>query len=80
MGGPLGGGLHHVQSGALLWPAIDLDCASRSFTPHPTPPFVRADPLRVLRAVRFATRFGFDLHPEILEAASSDNVGRRGRL
>ncbi len=33
-----------------------------------------ADPLRVLRAVRFGTRFGFRLHEDILAAASSDPV------
>jgi hypothetical protein len=33
-----------------------------------------ADPLRVLRAVRFGTRFGFELETSILEAAASDQV------
>lgn len=36
-----------------------------------------ADPLRVLRAVRFSTRFDFDLDPAILEAAASDEVRLR---
>ncbi len=39
---------------------------------------VRPDPLRVLRAIRFGTRFGFPLHPDILEAASSEQVGEAG--
>jgi hypothetical protein len=33
-----------------------------------------ADPLRVLRAVRFATRFGFHLHEDIMESAASEPV------
>ncbi|KAI8462676.1 MAG: hypothetical protein J3K34DRAFT_527577 [Monoraphidium minutum] len=43
-------------------------------TPLPASETFLDDPLRVLRAVRFATRFGFELHPEILEAAASDKV------
>jgi hypothetical protein len=35
---------------------------------------LRADPLRVMRAVRFATRFNFAPDPAILAAASSDEV------
>lgn len=37
-------------------------------------PAQHTDPLRVLRAVRFATRFGFELHADILEAAASERV------
>lgn len=32
------------------------------------------DPLRVLRAVRFATRFQFDLEDSLLEAAASEKA------
>ena len=39
-----------------------------------------ADPLRVMRAVRFATRFGFTPDPAILEAASCDEVSPGCRL
>jgi hypothetical protein len=44
-----------------------------------------ADPLRVLRAVRFASRFGFELEATLLEAAADDEVsaccyGCRGEL
>jgi hypothetical protein len=37
---------------------------------------VCADPLRVMRAVRFATRFNFAPDPAILAAASSEEVSR----
>ena len=35
---------------------------------------MHADPLRVLRAVRFGTRFGFTLENSLLDAAASDEV------
>lgn len=37
-----------------------------------------SDPLRVLRAVRFGTRFGFQLEGTLLEAASSEEVSDLG--
>ncbi|GIL45308.1 hypothetical protein Vafri_2575 [Volvox africanus] len=43
-------------------------------TPLPPRETFLDDPLRVLRAVRFGTRFGFRLHPDILEAAASEQV------
>ncbi|GFR42511.1 hypothetical protein Agub_g3403 [Astrephomene gubernaculifera] len=43
-------------------------------TPLPPLETFLDDPLRVLRAVRFGTRFGFRLHPDILEAAASEQV------
>ncbi|GLI66087.1 hypothetical protein VaNZ11_009809 [Volvox africanus] len=48
------------------------DCLIR--TPLPPRETFLDDPLRVLRAVRFGTRFGFRLHPDILEAAASEQV------
>ncbi|KAG2428657.1 hypothetical protein HXX76_011362 [Chlamydomonas incerta] len=44
-------------------------------TPLPPMETFLDDPLRVLRAVRFGTRFGFQLHPDILESAGSEQVG-----
>lgn len=43
-------------------------------TPLPPSHTFLDDPLRVLRAVRFGTRFGFELETSILEAAASDQV------
>ncbi|KXZ51705.1 hypothetical protein GPECTOR_11g154 [Gonium pectorale] len=43
-------------------------------TPLPPMETFLDDPLRVLRAVRFGTRFGFRLHPDILEAAASEKL------
>ncbi|KAI8077785.1 uncharacterized protein BX664DRAFT_270349 [Halteromyces radiatus] len=34
----------------------------------------RDDPLRVLRCIRFASRFGFDMVPELLEAAKDESI------
>jgi tRNA nucleotidyltransferase/poly(A) polymerase len=49
------GGLNDIQSKTLK---------------HTSPAFAE-DPLRVLRAMQFAARFGFDLHPETIELCKS---------
>jgi len=43
------------------------------FARTPLPPFqtLLDDPLRLLRIIRFATRFGYSLDPAILEAAKT---------
>jgi tRNA nucleotidyltransferase/poly(A) polymerase len=43
-------------------------------TPLPPKETFLDDPLRVLRAVRFASRFGFELEAGLLDAASDDEV------
>lgn len=43
-------------------------------TPMPPKETFMDDPLRVLRAVRFASRFGFELEESLLEAAADDEV------
>ena len=45
-------------------------------TPRPASKTFRDDPLRVLRAARFAARFGFKVEGEVDEAARSDEVHR----
>lgn len=51
---------------ASLSPLVLLIILSRFLVP--------ADPLRVLRAIRFATRFNFILEDTLLDAAGSDKV------
>ncbi|KAL4458950.1 hypothetical protein ABPG75_013815 [Micractinium tetrahymenae] len=43
-------------------------------TPMPPKETFMDDPLRVLRAVRFASRFGFELEESLLEAAADDEL------
>jgi tRNA nucleotidyltransferase (CCA-adding enzyme) len=43
-------------------------------TPLPAAKTFVDDPLRVLRAIRFATRFGFELHADIVDAFSKEEV------
>lgn len=43
-------------------------------TPLPALQTFMDDPLRVMRAIRFASRLNFDLHQDIAEAASTDEV------
>lgn len=56
-----GCGLDDLKAGVIRTPLA----ASRTFVD---------DPLRVLRAIRFAARFGFQLHPDIPTAWKSDSV------
>lgn len=43
-------------------------------TPLPPAETLLDDPLRVLRAVRFASRLGFKVHPELIDAGSDPRV------
>ncbi|KAJ2998677.1 CCA tRNA nucleotidyltransferase, mitochondrial [Globomyces sp. JEL0801] len=43
-------------------------------TPMPALQTFIDDPLRVLRVIRFATRFGFQIHSEIIEATKNENL------
>jgi tRNA nucleotidyltransferase (CCA-adding enzyme) len=45
-------------------------------TPMPTLATFKDDPLRMLRAVRFACRFGFELDAEICEALADESLAR----
>lgn len=58
------------------WTRMGLSDLSNGWIRTPLPPLTTFldDPLRVLRAVRFASRFGFAIVPELLEAASTSQV------
>ena len=43
-------------------------------TPLPPNETFKDDPLRVLRCIRFASRFGFELADELKEAAQDPNI------
>jgi len=58
------------------WTRMGLTDLAAGLIRTPLPPLTTflEDPLRALRAVRFASRFGFTVVPEVLEAASSPRV------
>lgn len=43
-------------------------------TPLPAHETFKDDPLRLLRCLRFSTRFGFTLHPDIIAAAQVESI------
>ncbi|KAI5991484.1 hypothetical protein EDD15DRAFT_2169291 [Pisolithus albus] len=54
-------GLHDLRNGVVR-------------TPLPPLQTFRDDPLRVIRCVRFASRFGFEMTPELRKAAQDDSI------
>lgn len=74
-----GHGIEDLKNGIIrtpvppkeLWTQLGIADESQAITPKKT---FMDDPLRVLRAVRFATRLGFSLAPELIEAAKDVEV------
>lgn len=64
--------LSYVTSTVLRGFGQECDACLHA-VPYPLP-LLLADPLRVMRAVRFATRFNFAPDPAILTAAASEEV------
>lgn len=63
-------GLNSNNYGKLLDPFGGLDDLRLGIIRTPRDPFITFsdDPLRMMRAVRFATRFGFSIHPDVFDS------------
>lgn len=54
-----------------VWSQVGIHAEEQAITPKKT---FMDDPLRVLRAIRFASRYGFDLDKDLMEAAKDPDV------
>lgn len=67
-------GLSKAQKAQFLDPFQGLEDLDRRIIRTPMDPAITFsdDPLRMMRAVRFATQLGFDIHPETFEALQQE--------
>lgn len=74
-----GTGVEDIRNGIIrtpippkeIWPQVGITDESQIINPKKT---FMDDPLRILRAIRFASRYGFQLAPELIEAAKDEEV------
>jgi len=82
-----GTGVEDIKNGVIrtpippkeIWSQVGITDESQVINPKKT---FMDDPLRILRAIRFASRYGFKLAPELMEAAKDPEVQEsfRGKI